>query len=177
MRRLAIILSIIAAAACAACASTEAAPPAMNEAAAPGSASATEASFTEGDVWAMTLEAERYSYLISLAREGAIEGPPAMTLEDETDLERATEALHYAVIELYMLRDRVCETGLAGSEDCARLAPPAWFGEPVGTVADAAEVRRRIDWLTDVMWPFVEAGCDAGRSRQGPDEPDYCAVE
>jgi len=129
------------------------------------------------DPWALVIEAERYSYLISLANEGAIEGPPAMIAPAPDDLERVSQALHYAAHELYALRARVCETGLAGSEACGELPPPAWMGEPAGAAIDAAEARLRIDWLTQVMWPFVEAGCDAGRSRQGPDEPDYCAVE
>jgi len=79
--------------------------------------------------------------------------------------------------DLYALRARVCETGLAASDDCGALPPPAWMGEPVGAAIDAGQARARIDWLTGVMWPFVEAGCDAGRSRQVGDEADYCAVE
>lgn len=129
------------------------------------------------DPWALVIEAERYSYLISLANEGAIEGPPAMIAPNPEDLERVSRALHYAAHELYALRARVCETGLAGSDDCGELPPPAWMGEPAGAAIDAGEARLRIDWLTGAMWPFVEAGCDAGRSRQEGDGPDYCAVE
>jgi hypothetical protein len=129
------------------------------------------------DPWNVMISAERYSYLISLAREGAIEGPPAMAYVEESELERARKATLYAAHELYQLRARVCETHQIGSEHCGALPPPTWMGEAVDAEVDAAEINRRIDWLTGVMWPFVEAGCDAGRSRQGPDEPDYCAVE
>jgi hypothetical protein len=100
-----------------------------------------------------------------------------MTMPEPTEMERATRALHYAARELYMLRDRVCATGLVGRESCGELPPPDWFGEPPDAVADIAEVRRRIDWLTSVMAPFVAAGCDAGQSRQEHEFPHYCSVE
>jgi hypothetical protein len=129
------------------------------------------------DPFITMISAERYSILISLAREGSIEAPPAMALVEATELERAHKATLYAAHEIYQLRARVCETGLVGPDACGPLPPPAWMGDAVGAVPDVAEINRRIDWLTSVMWPFVEAGCDAGRSRQGPDEPDYCAVE
>jgi hypothetical protein len=129
------------------------------------------------DPFILMTSVERYAYLIDLARQGAIDGPPAMTLEDPSELERAARASVHAAHALYALRDRVCMTGLVAPEECGPLPPPAWLGAPVDEVADVAEINRRIDWLTSVMWPFVEAGCDAGRSRQGPDDPDYCAVE
>jgi hypothetical protein len=152
-------------------------------AAVPGEPQADEAVSAEdalgemADPFILTISVERYGYLIDLARQGAIEGPPAMIREDPPELARATRATIEAAHSLYALRERVCATGLAGPEQCGPLPPPEWLGAPVGEVADVVEINRRVDWLTSVMWPFVEAGCDAGRSRQGPDDPDFCAVE
>ncbi len=131
----------------------------------------------EADDFGLMIEAERYGVIIDRATEGAIEGQPATTLEEPSELERATRALHRAAHHLYALRAITCGSGLAGSQDCGPLPPPDWLGEPAGTVADAAEIRRRIDWLAEAMSPFVAAGCDAGQSRREEELPHYCSVE
>lgn len=139
------------------------------------------------DPWALALEAERYSVLLGLAKEGVIEANFAREDRYADDLsERARRALHEGARELYDIRERACATGLVGVEDCGELAPPAWLGEPADARVDGGELRRRIDWLTEAMAPFVAAGCDAGEAARladpeaGPDAdsgPHYCSVE
>jgi hypothetical protein len=131
----------------------------------------------EEDPFILMIDAGRYGVIIERAAEGAIEGQPARTLPEPSELESATQSLHRAVHDLYELRAITCESGLVGEADCGPLQPPDWLGEPAGAVADAAEIRRRIDWLTEAMSPFVRAGCDAGQSRQTEELPYYCSVE
>lgn len=158
--------------AAAGCASQSAAPPAGD------AATTAESALGEmADPFILMVSAERYAYLISLARQGAIENPPAMTLPDRSELERASRATIAAAFELYALRDRVCSTGLVAEAECGPLPPPEWIGAPVGQVADIVEINRRIDWLTSVMGPFVDAGCAVGDARQGGEPPGYCSVE
>lgn len=140
---------------------------------------APELTAEEQDPFFVAIEIERYGVLIGLAKAGAIEGPPAMTLPDpaEPDWGRPTAASRYAARELYELREINCAHHTVAAEHCGALPPPAWLGEPPDAVASPEELRARIDWLTAHMGPHVEAGCDAGDSRRGPDDPPYCAVE
>ena len=153
------------------------APDAMSETAQAADASSGAPIMEDLDPFTMAIEAERYAYLIQLAREGAFEGG-APGKEEDGEWDRAAAGVHRAVQELYMLRDETCARGLAAAEECGALPPPDWFGEPVGAPVDAMEVRRRIDWLTDVMWPFVNAGCEAGEALNDEEGlPHYCSVE
>src|SRR5262249_48040839 len=130
------------------------------------------------DPFILTISAERYVYLIGLAREGAAGSAIAAPLSDDpNDLARATWATIEGVRELYLLRDEVCSAGLVGPERCGPLPPPDWLGAQVGEIADVVEINRRIDWLTAAMGPFVDAGCAAGDARNSDEGPHFCSVE
>src|SRR5262245_43804704 len=58
----------------------------------PGTAAAGE-----DDDFLLMIDAGRYAVMVERATEGAIEGPPARTLPDPSDLETATRSLHRAV--------------------------------------------------------------------------------
>lgn len=133
----------------------------------------------ETDPFALAITAERYGVLIDRAREGAIEGQPAMTLDDEITTERAATALRRAVFDLYQLQAITCDFQLVGPDDCGAIAPPEWLGEAPGSTPTPEQIHERIDWLTAHMDPYVEAGCDAGESRRTDEDglPHYCSVE
>ncbi len=140
-------------------------------------AAAPQPDVSDDDAWVTIIEAERYGVMIDRATQGAIEGPPAMTAPDPSDRERAAAATQHAAHAIYRLRDIVCAHKTVAPAACGPLPPPAWLGAAPGEEPSWAEIRARIDWVTEHMQPYVDAGCDAGRSRQNSDEPDYCSVE
>jgi hypothetical protein len=137
----------------------------------------SEAAYDErNDPFTVMIYAERYSILVSRALEGA-RGAPVPYDENRSEVQRAREAVLETAHDLYVLRDRVCAAGLVAAEECGPLPPPDWFGVGADDDADLAEVNRRIEWLEEVIGPFMNAGCRAGEALQDEDEPYFCAVE
>lgn len=126
------------------------------------------------DPFILMISAERYVVLLGLAQDGA--GAPPYE-PDMDEMERATRATLEAARELYRLRASLCGTAAIAPEACGPLPPPDWLGASPLEIADADEINRRLDWLGEVMWPFVDAGCAAGDAGQGEDEPPFCSVE
>lgn len=130
------------------------------------------------DPFNLAISAGRYGVLLDRAMEGLIIGPPAMTLDEDPDpWADAAARTRRAVISFLILRERACEYRVVAPEHCEAFEAPAWLGEAPDATPDAVEINARLTWLTDRIWPFIEAGCDAGQSRQDDEFPNFCAVE
>ncbi len=134
------------------------------------------------DPWNLTISAERYGVLLNRAIEGVIIGPPARTLPEVTDqslLQRAGWATRDAAFSLYQLQKMTCEHGLVGVDDCLHIEAPDWLDDSPTSIPTPEEIHLRIRWLVDHLGPHLEAGCDAGQSRNTePDGwPHFCSTE
>ncbi len=175
MRTLSISIAVLAAALAAPASLLNAQEPAPEEAA-PAEAPVVET--IETDPFNLAIAAGRYGVLLDRAREGLMIGPPAMALDEDPDpWADAAARTRRAAIDFLMLRQQACDYRVVASEHCEGFEAPAWLGEAPDATPDAEELNARLTWLTDRIWPFIEAGCDAGQSRQDGESPSFCAVE
>jgi hypothetical protein len=142
----------------------EPAPPAQPQAAAPSEPL---------DPFVVMIDAERWGVIIDKAMEGAREATPPTV--DPGDLYRADAALKNGAASLIELRNEVCGQGLLTGVACDLKDWPEWTREPPSDKTPIEEIDRRSRWLGEVMGPFAEAGCEAGRKATGEDL--FCSVE
>lgn len=127
------------------------------------------------DPFVVMIGAERWTVILDKANEGAIEAPEPPSAADHTDLYRADAALKRGAAQVIELRNRVCSKGLVPVEKCALPEWPAWTRElPTGDTP-ILEIDRRSAWLSEVMSPFTDAGCEAGKAATKDDM--FCSVE
>lgn len=127
------------------------------------------------DPFVVMIGAERWTVILDKAQQGAIEAPQPASAADETDLYRADAALKRGAAQVIELRNVVCGKGLVTAEACKLPAWPAWTLEPPTGDTPIQEIDRRSAWLSEVMSPFTDAGCEAGR-KANTDEM-FCSVE
>jgi hypothetical protein len=126
------------------------------------------------DSFVVMIGAERWTVILDKALEGAIEAPDTNVANDN-DLYRADAALKRGAAMVIELRNSVCGKGLVTGEACKLPAWPAWTQElPTGDTP-IEEIDRRSGWLSEVMAPFTDAACEAGR-KASADEL-FCSVE
>lgn len=125
------------------------------------------------DPFVVMIGAERWTVILDKALEGVIQAPdPA---GDRTDLYRADAALKRGAAMVIELRNSVCGKGLVTGEQCNLPEWPAWTRElPTGDTP-IEEIDRRSAWLDEVMAPFTDAACEAGRKASGDEL--FCSVE
>lgn len=127
------------------------------------------------DPFVVMIGAERWTVILDKALEGAREAPEGPGAIDETDLYRADAATKSAAASIIELRNRVCRKGLVTGDKCKLPEWPAWTLEPPTGDTPMAEIDRRSAWVGEVMSPFTEAGCAAGRA--AANDELFCSVE
>lgn len=127
------------------------------------------------DPFVVMIGAERWTVIIDKALEGAREAPDGPGVIEESDLYRADAATKSAAASVIELRNRVCRKGLVAADKCKLPDWPAWTLEPPTGDTPMIEIDRRSAWVSEVMAPFTEAGCAAGRA-YSKDEL-FCSVE
>ena len=138
----------------------------------PPSATAPAQSGERLDPFVVMVDAERWGVIIDKAMDGARE---AQAAADESELYRADAALKNGAARLIELRNKACGQGLVGGPACALPDWPAWTREPPTEKTPIEELDRRSRWLGEIMQPFTEAGCEAGRRATNDDQ--FCSVE
>jgi hypothetical protein len=108
------------------------------------------------DPFVVMIGAERWTVILERATEGAIAATDATAIE-RSDLYRADAALKRGAAQVIELRNWVCGKGLVTG------------ATPIG------EIDRRSAWLSEVMDPFTNAACEAGRKASNDDM--FCSVE
>jgi len=127
------------------------------------------------DPFVVMIGAERWTVILDRASEGAIEAPEPAGAAEQTDLYRADAALKRGAAQVIELRNLVCGKGLVPADKCALPDWPAWTRElPTGDTP-IQEIDRRSAWLSEVMSPFTDAGCAAGKVAAKDDM--FCSVE
>lgn len=127
------------------------------------------------DPFVVMIGAERWTVILDKALEGAREAPQGPGAIDETDLYRADAATKSAAASIIELRNRVCRKQLVPVETCKLPDWPAWTLEPPTGDTPMAEIDRRSGWVSEVMAPFTEVGCAAGRA--ATKDEMFCSVE
>ena len=127
------------------------------------------------DPFVVMIGAERWTVILDRAHQGAIEAPQPASAVDETDLYRADAALKRGAAQVIELRNLVCGKGLLPAEKCALPEWPAWTLEPPTGNTRILEIDKRSAWLSEVMSPFTDAGCAAGKAAAKDDM--FCSVE
>ncbi len=128
------------------------------------------------DPFVVSIGAQRWGVIIDRATQGAIEAPDRLSAAQmESDLYRADAALKSGAAEVIVLRNFVCGKGLLTGEACELKDWPAWTLEPPTADTPIEVIDQRSEWLSIVMSPFAEIGCEAGRAASGDDM--FCSVE
>ena len=168
------VLGVVAAG-CSPQSPTEASAPGQQAAAPPAAEPQQGNTPTEDlDPFVVMIGAERWTVILDKALEGAMQAPDAATTE-QTDLYRADAALKRGAAMVIELRNWVCGKGLVTGEACNLPEWPAWTRElPTGDTP-IEEIDRRSAWLDQVMSPFTDAACEAGRKASNDDL--FCSVE
>jgi hypothetical protein len=149
--------------------------PALQQAEAPPEVQQGDTPPEDLDPFVVMIGAERWTVILGMAHEGAREAPEPAGAAEQTDLYRADAALKRGAAQVIELRNLVCGKGLVAADKCALPDWPAWTRElPTGDTP-IGELDKRSAWLSEVMSPFTEAGCDAGRKAH-PDDM-FCSVE
>ena len=148
------------------------APAAQQQGAAPPEQGNTPAE--DLDPFVVMIGAERWTVILDRANDGAIEAPDPAG-EDRSDLYRADAALKQGAAQVIELRNRVCGKGLVTGEACNLPDWPAWTRDLPTADTPIEEIDRRSAWLSEVMSPFTDAGCEAGRA--ATKDEMFCSVE
>jgi hypothetical protein len=169
---LALGIAVVALAACQ--------PPQQQEAAktpepAPPVASAPATPKEPLDPFVVAIDAGRWGVIIDKAIDGAREADVPTAGVDESDLYRADKSLKNGAASLIELRNQVCGQGLVTGAACDLKDWPAWTREPPTDKTPIEELDRRSQWLGEIMQPFTDAGCEAGRKATRDDM--FCSVE
>jgi hypothetical protein len=127
------------------------------------------------DPFVVMIDAERWGVIIDKAMEGARETQPPSANIDESELYRTDAALKSGAASLIELRNQVCGQGLLTGASCTLPEWPAWTRDAPTDKTPIEELDRRSRWLGEVMQPFTEAGCEAGRKATNDDL--FCSVE
>ncbi len=127
----------------------------------------------EIDLFTLAIETGRWNVIIDNARNGAREAPP--NDRDEPLTLRSDRSLKAGVLELIMLRNELCATGLATGSDCTLPEVPAWAFEPPTADTDPQTLQQRSEWLGAALGDLTSIGCAAGVAATGDER--YCAVE
>lgn len=127
------------------------------------------------DPFVVMIGAERWTVILDKAYEGAIQAPEPAKAAEYTDLYRADSALKRGAAQVIELRNMVCNRGLVSAETCVLPEWPAWTMEPPTGDTPILEIDKRSAWLSEVMSPFTEAGCEAGKAATKDDM--FCSVE
>lgn len=127
------------------------------------------------DPFVVMIDAERWGVIIDRAMEGAREAQVPSAGVDESELYRADAALKGGAASLIELRNQVCGQGLVTGATCTLPDWPAWTREPPTDKTPIEELDRRSRWLGEVMQPFTDAGCQAGR--KATNDSQFCSVE
>lgn len=127
------------------------------------------------DPFVVMIGAERWTVILDKAHEGAIQAPEPASAAEQTDLYRADAALKRGAAQVIELRNLVCGKGLVPVEACVLPEWPAWTHEPPTGDTPILEIDRRSAWLSEVMSPFTDAGCAAGKAATKDDM--FCSVE
>ena len=127
----------------------------------------------EIDLFTLAIETGRWNVIIDNARNGAREAPPDD--RDEPLTLRSDRSLKAGWLELIMLRNELCATGLATGADCTLPQIPAWVLEPPTADTDPQTLQQRSEWLGSALGDLTSIGCAAGVEATGDER--YCAVE
>lgn len=127
------------------------------------------------DPFVVMIGAERWGVIIDRAAEGAGQAPGLPDAILENEMYRADVALKSGAARLIELRNDVCARRLLTGVACNLPDWPAWTREPPTDKTPIDEIERRSQWLGEVMQPFTEAGCEAGRRASNDDL--FCSVE
>lgn len=127
------------------------------------------------DPFVVMIGAERWTVILDRANEGAIQAPQPASAAQETDLYRADMALKRGAAQVIELRNLVCGKGLVPADKCKLPEWPAWTLEPPTGDTPILEIDKRSAWLSEVMSPFTDAGCEAGKA--ATKDEMFCSVE
>ncbi len=127
----------------------------------------------EIDLFTLAIETGRWNVIIDNARNGAREAPP--NDRDEPLTLRSDRSLKAGVLELIMLRNELCATGLATGPNCTLPEISAWAFEPPTADTDPQTLQQRSEWLGAALGDLTSIGCAAGVAATGDER--YCAVE
>jgi hypothetical protein len=127
------------------------------------------------DPFVVSIDAQRWGVIIDRAADGAREAPDSNPALDQSDMYRADAALKSAAARVIELRNTVCAKGLLSGDACILKDWPAWTLEPPTGDTPISVIDQRSQWLSTVMSPFTEVGCDAGRKVTQDDL--FCSVE
>ncbi|MDZ4762114.1 MAG: hypothetical protein SGJ21_13695 [Alphaproteobacteria bacterium] len=127
------------------------------------------------DPFVVSIDAQRWGVIIDRAIEGVQEAPDGDPALADSDILRADAALKNGAASLIVLRNRACVKGLVEPDLCKLKDWPQWTLEPPSADTPLQTLDQRGAWLSQVMSPFQEVGCEAGRKASG----DYlfCSVE
>jgi hypothetical protein len=127
------------------------------------------------DPFVVMIGAERWTVLLDRALEGSIQAPEPASAAEITDLYRADAAVKQGAAMVIQLRNRVCTKELVTGDACNLPEWPAWTRDMPTGDTPIEEIDRRSGWLDEVMAPFVQAGCEAGRAASA--DHMFCSVE
>lgn len=127
------------------------------------------------DPFVVMIDAERWGVIIDKAMDGARQADVPFAGADQSDLYRADAALKSGAASLLDLRNEICVKGMLAGAACDLKDWPDWTREPPTDKTPIEELDRRSRWLGEVMGPFTDAGCEAGRKATG--ENLFCSVE
>ena len=134
----------------------------------------SEPSFDE--VFNLVIETERHSVMIGNAMHGVSVNMMDDRLDDGAEIYRVDHALRSGVRDLIALRDALCIQRIEPDTTCHSIQIPAWVMSPPDVEGTSlAEYQARSEWLSEIMQPYISAGCDVGRNATG--EEMFCAVE
>lgn len=135
----------------------------------------SDAEHEELDPFVVMIGAERWTVILDRALAGAREAPEPASPEADSDILRADAALKRGAGMVITLRNSVCAKGLVTGEACTLPDWPGWTRQAPTAATPLDELERRSAWLSEVMSPFTEAGCAAGRQATGDEL--FCSVE